>query len=127
MSVTVDSSEIISQEIVRDNKKRLIFIHNVSDKTVLGPFVEHRNGDDDEQAIQDFLASSRASYEQSLNQPPPDPEEEFLEMILQQGDDEFLKKALEIDTTKLLSIKSKLDQLKGVDEMATNILSEENT
>lgn len=112
MSVTVDSTTIISEEIVRDNKKRLIFTHLVSDGSVLGPFVEHRDGDDDETAINSFLSASRTSYEQVLNQPPPDPEEDFLEMLLSNGDDEFIKQTLEITDLKLAALKGKLDVIK---------------
>lgn len=111
MSVTVDSSNVISEEIVRDNKKRLIFTHSVSDGSTLGPFIEHRNEDDNQEAINSFLSASRASYEASLNQETPTPEEDFLEMILSQEDD-FIKETLEITDLKLQALKGKLGDIK---------------
>lgn len=109
--ITITSSHILSEDEVRNGFKRIIFTHTTSEGKVIGPVVEHRSEEED---ANEFLESSKISYENSLNQPPPDEEEQLLEMLMGFGD-ETIKSALQIDDSKLEVVKESYETIKNQD------------
>lgn len=75
--MTITNTEIVSQEIQRDDKIKLVFIHHLSNGTALGPIVEYRPS---EENIEYYLVLSKILYEASINREAPaeaPPESEY--------------------------------------------------